>query len=91
MTSGARDAPSLPAPISQATTRPAPKSHASTLAMAATAHATPAQKPRRGVSQIPSKVSAIAIGSGSPAASLKIAGGDRAANAPATTATPSPQ
>ena len=88
ITSGVRD---RRLPMSHATTRPNPKSQASTLAIAAIAHATPAQKPCFGVSQIPNRTSAIPIGSAMPAVSLKIATGERAANVPATAATAVPQ
>src|SRR6267154_1788656 len=78
-------------PKIQAITRPAEKSHASTLAIAAQAQATPAQKPRFGVNQIPSNSRAMATGSTIPASSLKTLAGAKAANALAATATDIPQ
>src|ERR1700694_3812219 len=78
-------------PNSQATTRPAADSHASTRAAAARPQATPAQKPRLGVNQIPNNSSAIAIGSTMPASSLNTLAGESAANVAPATATCIPQ
>ena len=78
-------------PSSQAMTRPAPNSHASTLAIAASPQDTPAQNPRVGASQIPSSISATAIGSAIPAVSLKTEAGTTAAKTAEGTATEYPQ
>src|SRR6516225_2738895 len=88
---GARGRFQRGAPSTHATTSPAPNNQASALAVAANANAAPAQKPLRGRSQIPRRTSAIPNGSAIPATSLKIETGDRAANAPAESATGRPQ